>query len=290
MIIPEFQMRKITIQLNNQSLTAGDVVDGHVLVTSDKDFQCERLFVILRGREFVRVVIHIGNTAIVYQDKCEHIDNRLDLGENLPIPQGESRYEFSFPLPSHIPGSYKGQYATIEYTIEAKAEISRARDLKSKQDITMEFKSVLDAESVPGPKSDFIENEGISLVKADITRDQITLGNGIDFRFYVDREAKMRGIRAEIISVEHVEPEGNKTDSKKTLAEIYYPDDEIRRDSWIEATLPTEVSWVESFTTDIIKHTHILKITLDVARRRDKDIEIPIVLTRLGNTDSEFDF
>ena len=286
----EFQMRKLTIQLNNQSLTAGDVVDGHVLATSDKDFQCEQLFVILRGREFVRVVVHLGNTAFVYQDKREHIDYRLDLGEKLTIPTGESRYDFSFTLPSHIPGSYKGQYASIEYTIEAKAEISWARDLKSKQDITMEFKSGFDAESVLGPKSDFIENEGITLVKADTTRNRFKLGNDVDFRFYVDRDAKMRGIRAEIMCVEHVEPEGNKTDSKKTLAEVFYPNDEIRRDTWTEVTLPTDVSWVESFTTDIIKHTHILKVTMDVARRRDKDIEIPIVLTRSGNTDSEFSF
>jgi hypothetical protein len=290
MNMPEFQMRRIDIQLNNQSPTAGDVVDGHVLVTSDKEFKCERLFVILRGREMVRVIVHVGNTAVVFQDKREHIDYRLDLGEKLTIRKGESRYDFSFTLPSHIPGSYKGKHASIEYTIEAKAEISRARDLKSKQDINMEFKSGLDVESVPGTKSDSIENEGITLVKADTTRDRFKLGNNVTFRFYVDREAKMKGIRAEIIGMEHVEPEGNKTDSKKTLAENYYPDDEIRRDSWTEGTLPTDVSWVESFTTDIIKHTHILKVTIDVARRRDKDIEIPIVLTRSGNTDSEFDF
>lgn len=35
-------MRKIAIQLNNQSLTAGDVVDSHVLVTSDSLDQIEK--------------------------------------------------------------------------------------------------------------------------------------------------------------------------------------------------------------------------------------------------------
>jgi len=285
----EILMRKITIQLNDQSLTAGNVVDGHILVTCDDDFQCERLFVSLQGKEQARVVIHAGKVTIIHQEERDHIDHYIDLDENLTIPMGESRYDFSFTLPPNIPGSYKGPYGSIKYTIEAKAEISWARDLKSKQDLTLAFKSGLDAEFVPESKSDFIENDGIVLVKAETTQNRFTLGNDVNLRFYVDREAKMRGIRAEIIRVEHVEPKGHNMDSKESLAENYYPDDEIRRDSWTEVTLPTDISWVESFTTDLIQYTHILKITQDIARRRDKDIEIPIVLTR-EKIDSEFDF
>ena len=283
-------MRKLQIQIKEQQLEAGETLEGQILITCDDDFQCERLFITLHGRELARVVIHAGKVTIVHEEKRDHIDHCIDLDEDLTIPMGESRYDFSFTLPPDIPGSYKGPYGSITYTVEAKAEISWARDLKSKQDITLAFNSETDAESVPGPKSDFIEKDGVVLVKADTTRDRFILGREVSFRFHVDRETKMRGIRAEIIGLEHVEPKGHKMHTKRSLAEIYYPDDEIRRDSWTEVTLPTDVSWVESFTTDIIKHTHILKVTMDVARRRDNDIEIPIVLTRSGNTDSEFDF
>ncbi|MHA1851184.1 MAG: sporulation protein, partial [Candidatus Thorarchaeota archaeon] len=146
-------MRKIEIQLKDPTPTSGDIVEGQVLVTCDDDFQCERLHVSIKGRELARVVIHAGKVTIVHEEKHDHIDHRIDLGENLTIPMGESRYDFSFPLPSNIPGSYEGAYGSIKYTIEAKAEVSWARDPQSKQDITLAFNSEIDAESIPGPKS-----------------------------------------------------------------------------------------------------------------------------------------
>ncbi|MHA1849898.1 MAG: hypothetical protein ACTSW8_01405, partial [Candidatus Thorarchaeota archaeon] len=149
----------------------------------------------------------------------------------------------------------------------------------------------IDAESIPGPKSDFINKDGVDLLRVETTRDIFTLGNDAGLRFYVDRDAKMRGIRVEIIGVELVEPKGHKMNTKRKLAEIYYPDEEIRRDSWTEVKIPTDSNWIESFTTDLIEYKHIIKVTLDIARRPDKDIEIPIILSRSGSTsDSVFDF
>ena len=284
-------MRNIEIQLRNPTLTSGDVLEGQIIVTCDDDFQCERLHVSIKGRELARVVIHAGKVTIVHEEKLDHIDHRINLGENLTIPMGESRYNFSFPLPSSIPGSYEGAYGSIKYSIEAKAEVSWARDPKSKQDLSIAFNSELENESAPEPKSDFINQDGVDILRADTTRDRFTLGSDVDFRFYVDREVKMRGIRAEILGVEIVEPKGHRMDTKRNLVEIYYPDEEIRRDSWTEVRLPTDVSWVKSFTSKHIEYKHILKITIDVARRRDKSIEIPIVLNRSENqARSSFDF
>jgi hypothetical protein len=266
-------------------------LEGQVIVICDDEFQCERLFVSIRGQELARVVVHAGKVTIVHEETREHINHQIDLGEHLTIPMGESHYDFSFAIPSDIPGSYKGPYGSIQYNMEAKAEISLARDLKSKQDILLSFQSEMDTDYVLESKSEFIERDGIILVKAETTRTHFMLGNEIDLRFFVDRDAKMRGIRVEIISIEHVEPKGHKMRSMRKLAEIYYPDEEIRRDSWSEVMIPTDSNWAESFSTELIEYRHIVKVTLDIPLRRDKNIEIPIILNKVRSTDdSVFDF
>ena len=283
-------MRKIEIQLNDETFTPGDAVEGHVLVTCDNDFRCERLHVTLFGEEVARVVIHAGKVTIVHEDKREHVNVIFHLTEGLTIPMGESRYDFSINLPPDIPGSYKGTYGWIKYRLEAKAEIVRARDLKSKLDFSLKRKQGVDIESIPEPKSGLVEREWITLFKVETDKDHFVLGDNLDFRFLVDREASIRGVRAEVVRQEHVEPKGHKMDSKKKLAEIYFKDDDLRRDSWVEATIQTDSNWTESFTSELIEYRHFLKVTLDIARRRDKVIEIPIVLVTNNNDKSIFDF
>ena len=281
-------MRKIEIQLEDETFSPGSKVEGQVLVTCDDDFKCERLFVSLFGEEVARVVIHVGKVTIVHEDKREHVSDIKDFDDCSMIPIGETRYDFSFTLPPDIPGSYKGTFGWIKYTLEAKAEIVLARDLKSKLDLSLRSKHVI--ESIAEPKSDILESDGITLLKVEIDKDYFSLGDNLDFRFFVDRETSIRGIRAEIIRLEQVEPKGYKTESKKELAEIYFQEEELRRDSWVEATIQIDSNWTESFTSELIEYCHYLKVTLDIARRRDKVIEIPIVLVRKKNERSDFDF
>ena len=107
----------------------------------------------------------------------------------------------------------------------------------------------------------------------------------------VDNESNIRGVRTEIIGFEQVQPKGHEMHSKKTLAEVYYPDSEIRRDSWIEARIPTSEKWTESFSSKHIDYAHLIKVTLDVPRRLDKKIEIPIVLSQvIEDRFSDFEF
>ncbi len=283
-------MRKIEIQPIDETFAPGSTVEGQVLVTCDDDFQCERLHISLLGTEAVKVVVRIGKTTIIYQDKRDHVNDIVNLTEAIKIPTGESRYNFSFTLPSNIPGSYNGTCGWIKYSLEAKAEISWARDLKSKLDLALQLKQGPEKESIPEPKSDMIESDGITLLKVDTDTDHFSLGDNLDFRFFVDRQASFRGVRAEIIGLEHVEPKEFKWDSKKELAEIYFQEEEFRRDSWVEATIQTDSNWIESFTTELVEYRHFLKVTLDIARRKDKVIEIPIVFVRKKNEKSGFDF
>ena len=284
-------MRKIQIQLTDGPLNPGDVVEGHVLVTCDDEFECNRLFISLHGQEVARVVIHTGKVTIVHEEKSDHINQQIDLVVDFTIPMGESLYDFSFTLPSNIPGSYIGSYGNIKYTLNAKAEISWARDLKSKKDIKVRFPSNMPIDIEMKSESDFYEEGTSSPLRFESTNNQFQLGQDVSFRFMVDSESNIRGVRTEMIGVEFVQPKGHKMHSKRTLAEVYYPDSEIHRDSWIEVKIPTSENWTESFSSKHIKYTHMIKVTLDVPRRLDKNIEIPIILSRhIENQPSEFDF
>ena len=284
-------MRKIEIQLDDASSINADIVKGQVLVTCDDDFQCERLYISLYGRELARVVIHAGKVTIVHEDKRDLVDEIIELGDNLTIPMGESHYDFSFTLPSNIPGSYKGAYGSIKYSLKAKAEVSWARDPKSELELDVGFSQGTNDQTIAESASDVIERDGILLLRVESDRTRFFLGDDLDFRFMVNRDTKMRGVRAEIIGVEYVEPKGHKMTSKKTLAEIYFTEDELRRDSWNEVKIPTNIDWMESFNSQVIEYKHILKVTLDIARRPDKDIEIPVFLGRSSSfMKSEFDF
>lgn len=284
-------MRKIEIQLDDETSTPGDTVKGQVLITCDDDFQCERLYISLYGRELARVVIHAGKVTIVHEDKHELVDEIIELGVSLAIPMGESRFDFSFTLPANSSGSYKGAYGSIKYSLKAKAEISWARDLKSEQEILVGFLQDVNGETIPESASDVIERDGVLLLRVESDRTRFFLGDDLGFRFMVDRDTKMRGVRAEIVGVEYVEPKGHKMTTKKSLAEIYFQEDELRRDSWNEVLIPTSLDWIESFTSEVIEYKHILKVTLDIARRPDNDIEISVILGRSSvYKKSEFDY
>lgn len=284
-------MRKIEVKLNGDRFVPGEIVKGQVLVICDGDFQCERLFVSLIGEEVARVVIHAGKVTIVHEEKREHINETYDLAECQIIPMGESRYEFSFTLPSDIPGSYTGSYGSIKYKLHAKAEISRARDLKTDVDLYVPFTSDLKTDSLPSHKSGNIEIDGNIILQVQIENDHITLGDRLSFRFSVDRTAKIRGVRADLIRVEHVAPKNHKMETKRTIAEEYYPDKELTRDLWREAIIHSNVRWNPSFSSELITCNYLLKITLDIPLRLDAAIEIPIILGRSKTDDkSVFDF
>ena len=98
----------------------------------------------------------------------------------------------------------------------------------------------------------------------------------------------MRGVRVELFRSEHVEPKGYEIDTPQSLAESYFDNDDLIRDTWIEGTFPVDANWPQSFSSELIDVKYFLKFTLDIARRRDKSFEIPIVLQGRRDRDLQF--
>ncbi len=282
-------MRDIEIILSKETFIPGDSVEGYVLIRCDDEFKCNSINMSFLGEERTKFVVHTGKVTIVYDDDKEHFNEQIELAPASTIPFGETRYDFSFKLPEEIPASYLGSYGWIEYTLQAKIEISWARDPKTK--LLLEVTRPEDSELMsPQSFQDRIEGDMVSLLRVEGSSDIVNLGEGYAFRVMVDRDAKIRGLRAELIHIEHVEPDGRETDKETPLVEWYMKDEDLRRDSFIEVTLETQSDWPIPFTTDLIQCHYILKVTLDIPRRIDKNLIFPIRQVRLRSSgmDSEF--
>ncbi len=268
-------MREVEIILSKETFMPGDTVEGHVLVKTDNDFDCNGMNISFIGEERSRIVIHAGKVTIVYDDDKEHVNDQIELASSTSIPFGETRYDFSFSLPEDVPSSYLGTYGWITYTLEAKIEVSWARDPKAKVIINVE--SEQDVVTSQGFQHR-LEDEGVTLLRVEGSSDILHLGEDFSFRLNVDRASNIRGVRAEIVHIEHVEPDNHETDKRTSSVEWYLADEEIQRDSWIDVTMKTEPDWPLSFSTELIQSHYILKVTLDIALRLDKVVEIPIRL------------
>lgn len=268
-------MREIKTVITKEDFMPGDQIEGYVLVTCDKDFDCNAINLRFYGEEKTTVMVHVGKTTVTYTDSTVHVDEVTEFVGSTRVQSGETRYDFKFDMSRDIPGSYQGTHGYIRYTLEAKIEVSWARDPKEK--IQLEIKSTpLSVRPESQSRSDDMEEEGLRFFKVEVPTDVVDLGQPFKCRLYVDQEVELRGLRAELVHWEFVQPDRQKRTIKKDLVEWYLEDENLRRNTWIEVELQTDVGWPLSFKTEHIDSSYYLKATLDIARRRDKVIVIPV--------------
>ncbi|MHA2379564.1 MAG: hypothetical protein ACXADS_09805 [Candidatus Thorarchaeota archaeon] len=281
-------MREVEILLSNEGVVPGDTITGNVIVRTDDDFECQRAYVTLLGEEESKVAVHVGKVTAVHRDTRKHTSQIINLVADSVIPFGESRYDFSFKIPENAPGSYEGVHGRIRYVLKAQVEISWTRNLKSELRFDVAWQP--SSETLESkPQAAKIEHDGKTLLKIEAEKDVVTLGDRVPIRLWVSPRMKIRGVRAEIVSSEYVEPKGYKQDVENVLATSYLEDAHLRRDSWVDMNIETEPNWRRSFKTDLIEYNHRLKVTLDIPMRLDRKIEIPIELSGRVEGSSEAD-
>lgn len=276
-------MRELEILVSKEEFVPGDTVAGTLNIRTDDDFECQGAHITFRGEEVVKVVVHAGKVTIVHSDMREHANQTIDLVWDSVIASGETRKDFSFKLPENVPRSYAGILGRIRYVLEAQVQISWARDLKSELELEVASKPSSEVSEFHSEEA-LIEHDGETLLRVETTQDDVTLGDRFPFRLLVSPRVKIRGVRAEIISCEHVAPKGHARDAEKVLATSYIEDDHLRRDSWMDMTIQTDPSWRSSFKTELIDYTHRLKVTLDIPMKLDRKVVVPIRLSGRGES------
>ncbi|MGY5862793.1 MAG: hypothetical protein RTU09_10530, partial [Candidatus Thorarchaeota archaeon] len=214
-------------------------------------------------------------------------DERIELVGATGIQAGDNSFPFSFVLPANIPGSFEGRYGKIEYKLEAKVEISWAADPRARQEITISR-----MQKMPTARSTHanLDDDDARLLSVQLSSDVIRLGRDYPIKLMVSSEAKMRGIRIELIYHEFVSPRGHKATKKQTLAKLLLDELELPRQMWIDATIGTQGKWLLPFKSELIETYYKLKVTLDIAWRIDKTIWIPLKITHELNQNEEDPF
>ena len=269
-------MRKISLNLEKKTYLPGDRIEGFATVSTDEYFECNRVVLSIKGQERSRVVRGSGDNRRVYLEKKQHIDEQIELVGSTGMQAGDTNFPFSFVLPENIPHSFQGKYGRVEYKLEAKVEVSWAVDPKTRKKITVGRKHEMPiAHSV----YENLDDDDARLLSVQLSSDVIHLGSDYPIKLMVSNEAKMRGVRVELIYHEFVSPRGHKATKKQTLAKLLFDELELPRQMWIDATIQTQSEWLLPFKSELIETYYKLKVTLDIAWRLDKTIWIPLKIT-----------
>jgi hypothetical protein len=267
-------MPEIRIQLPKENYSPGDCVEGYVIVSSDDYFECNAIHLTLKGVETTKVVVSHGKYSTVYAEENEFLDERMDFSVASGVQAGDTRHEFRFDLPRDVPNSYKGMHGIIEFYLVAQIERTRRRDPKDKVHLVVTGSA---GESVISEsRSDNLDDDGVLVLRGSVDNDVISRGQDFILGFILSGDPNIRGVRAEIISKEHVSPKGQERDWPVVLVKSQMPKEEIPVETWVNVTLQTEVDWALPFKTSLIHYRYFLRLTLDVPWRFDKHLEIPL--------------
>ena len=277
------QLRKITIYPEKTNYVAGDTVSGTVEIMCDKDFNFNAMYISFEGREHTTVTKQVGKQTYTYTEEHFHASERMDIMEPGSMQSGDIRVPFSFKIPDNVPSSYDGNRGEIEYTLNAKIEVSWARDPKDEVLLCVRSAGVINPQSERASEMD----DGVSVLDVELENNEVCLGDPIRLMYRVDRDIKMRGVRIDFIATELAIAQGNKSKRHQELHSQFIEEAQIHRGSWIDAEIPTNSDMPVSYEGPLITVIPTLKVVIDVALRFDKQVKIPIVAGHCTKSEEE---
>lgn len=268
-------MREVSIYTEKDQFRPGDEVSGHVVVTTDNTFTCNRIILKLRGKEYT----HYQAGKIHVSETHELLDDDITIWEGGDIHSGNTRIEFSFKLPEEIPPIHEGFYGTIEYPIEAVVEVDRAMDPKSKIKLNVYGHP---PPYIPEPLDRLPLREEGEHLQAEIPTDILRPNKGLVVRFLVKERSRIKGVRLDIAKREDVVCQKRNLDSTTAITEKHIPITFYEYDRWIEETVHEDWSSMVPFEGKLIKSSLVLKVVLEVGLSLDPCLEFPLRLSGEG--------
>ncbi len=266
-------MREVIIKTEKDQFFPGDLVRGHVMVTTDKDFTCNRIKLKVRGKEYTHY--QAGKVHVTETHELLHKD--IIICEGGDFFSGSTQFQFEFGLPDNIPPVHRGFRGKIDYTIEAVVEIDRAFDPKSK--IELNVKSY-PPKYIPEPVAELVPiRKETDNLQVEIPTNILRPKKALEIRFLVKERSRIKGVRIEILRQEDVICKGSKLDSKISINEKHVPVMSEGYDRWIEESINMDWSTLVPFEGKLIKTSLVLKVVLEVGLSLDPSIEFPLKLS-----------
>ncbi|MFW9963534.1 MAG: hypothetical protein ACFFCX_08225 [Candidatus Sifarchaeia archaeon] len=265
-------MREVTIYTEKDQYLPGDKISGHILVSTDKPFTCNRIMLKIRGKEYT----HYQAGKVHVSETNDLLNEEINIWEGGDIQSGDSRFEFEFMLPEDIPPVHKGVFGVIDYSIEAVAEVDRALDPKSKRDLRI---GTFPPPYIPEPLDQAPLREEKENLQAEIPTDIIRPNREFVVRFMVGERSRIKGVRLDIAQREDVSCQGRSLNSMKLVREKHIPITYNDYERWIEETLFEDWNTLLPFEGKLIKSSIVLKVVLEIGLSLDPSIELPLKLS-----------
>ncbi|MHA2395618.1 MAG: sporulation protein [Candidatus Thorarchaeota archaeon] len=271
-------MRKVSIYTEKDQFRPGDEVSGHVVVSTDETFTCNRVILKLRGKEYT----HYQAGKIHVNESHDLLDDDITILEGGAIHSGDTRIEFSFKLPEELPSTHDGFYGEVNYSVEAVVEVDRSRDPKSKLHLIVYG---ISPPYIPEPLDRLPLREEKEYLQAEIPTDILRPNKGLVVRFLVKERSRIKGVRIDIVKHEDVVCQGRNLNSSSGISEKHIPLTFNEFDRWIEETIHEDWSSMVPFEGKLIKSSLYLKVVLEVGLSLDPFIEFPLLLSGEGEKD-----
>lgn len=263
-------MRQISIHTERNRYSPGERVIGYAVVSTSKEFDCNRIALRVEGKEYTHYQAgkaHVSETHEVLRKDMTISDGGI-------VSSGDTTVEFEFELPENIPPTHVGFRGSIQYTLEAVAEISRAKDTKSKSNLIVTSRPPLYIPE-PGPESPPIRREKEQLL-VELPTDIVRPNRDFDVRVCVRERPRVKGVRIEIHRREDVVCRGNKLNSTILVMNKQIPIGYSDFDRWVDEAVRFDLSTVIPFVAKLIKTSLVLKVIMEVGLAIDPSLEIPL--------------
>ena len=108
--------------------------------------------------------------------------------------------------------------------------------------------------------------------------DKQILGDDLPFRIKIGRDAKFKGVNAQLIHREFTTTKGHQNERTKALSKTYIKENKISRNTWFDMVLTTNQDWPSTFETDLIKSQLEVRVSLDWHWHLDESLEMIVIL------------
>jgi hypothetical protein len=265
----EHGLRVTSIYLDKDRLQPGETLSGQVTIRTSKSFECNRVILKIIGKE--RTERPAGDTNVV--EEKHHIDTVFTLSEGGVIPEGVSRFPFSFRLPSSLLPSYHGRNGIIDYSVRSVVEVNWALDPTSEE-------SFFVLQEGPPSLHEIFDvrrlNQTSGHLHIKLDSNAILMNRGIRVRFMVSERPRVKGVRFEILKKEEALCQHHVVTNDETVAFEFYPISPADFESWKEVQVGETLDCHLPFRGELISVSYFLKVSLDVSLGRDPDVVIPL--------------
>jgi hypothetical protein len=133
-------MKKIVIELSREAFIPGELIEGTVKLSIDKQVSARAVKLVILGHERTHIKRGSGDDSRVYRETNYILRQNIVLhgplyDNELELAPGNYVFEFEFMMPESALPSYNGSNVDIEYDLEARVDVPWWFDIVDKRRI-----------------------------------------------------------------------------------------------------------------------------------------------------------